>query len=55
MRPNRRSAGKRAAVTLTTTSVASPPNTTLATAPISCAVTPDSNAPISFDEPTKTM
>ena len=38
-------------VTATTTSVSAPPSTTLGTVPNSLAVTPDSNAPISFDDP----
>src|SRR5450759_1416795 len=42
-------------VTATTTSVATPPSTTDGTVTNSFAVTPDSNIPISFEEPTKTL
>lgn len=38
-------------VTSTTISVMIPPNTTDGTKPMILAVTPDSNSPISFDEP----
>src|SRR6187397_1025535 len=49
----RRSCGTRQDVTATTISVMAPPNNTAGTAPNNFAATPDSNAPISFDEPMK--
>src|SRR5438270_126440 len=51
--PNRLSRGTAAPIPITTTSDAKPPRTTDVTVPNSFAATPDSNAPSSFDEPTK--
>src|SRR5262245_24149147 len=49
----RRSLGTRAATSPTTPSEATPPRTTAGTVPRRRAATPDSKAPISFDEPMK--
>src|SRR5207237_7084321 len=49
----RRNSFDQIAVIATTISVMNPPKRTDGTVPISRAVTPDSNAPISFDEPMK--
>ena len=52
---NSRNLSARQAVMATTTSVISPPNTTLVTVPISLAAAPLSNPPISLLEPMKML
>src|ERR1700722_554751 len=50
---NARNFGASQLVVAATTKVMQPPKTTDATVPISLAMTPDSNSPISLDDPTK--
>lgn len=49
------SLGDKPAATPTTIKVITPPNITDGTNPITLAAVPDSNAPSSFDEPTKIL
>src|SRR5262249_3712099 len=53
IRPSRRNWGAKAATSPTVTSVIAPPKSTEGTVPITLAASPDSNEPISFDDPMK--